>query len=87
MVAVSKFWIVGLVLLVLSIGVNFYAYKKHGQFYPACMHLLRSNASYVPLMCTFFYFCILVCMGLQAVFFGPLRIIEHEVIRAKFSYI
>lgn len=79
MTVFSRFWLTGIFLTALSIGVLVNAYKKKGQFYPACMHILRSNASFLPLICTIFYLCIVLCMGLKSLFFGQLRIIEQEV--------
>ncbi len=56
----------------------FNSYQKKGQFYPACMYLAQSDASYMVLLSFAIYCGLLVGIGLQTLLLGPLRMIEAE---------
>lgn len=78
-VMLNRFWASGVLLGSLSCIAIANAYYKKQQFYPTCMHLINSNASYMILICTFLYLSLLLGRILQNILFGELRIIEIEV--------
>ena len=69
----------GLALTGLSIAVIINAYQKKHQFFPLCMYLIQSNASYMVLICTFLFYSFLAARSLQRLLFSDLRVIEVEV--------
>lgn len=44
---ISRFWMFGLANSVMALGAVVNAYVKKRQFYPACMYLAQSDASYM----------------------------------------
>lgn len=74
----TRFWLFGLVNAILAICVVTNVYYSKKQFYPTCMHLAQSDASYMILLSFSLYCALLFGILLQNIFLGPLRLIEAE---------
>ena len=74
----SRLWIFGLANSILVIGAIVNAYYMKTQFYPTCMYLAQSDASYMIMLSFSIYCWLLTGMLIQSALLGPLRMIEEE---------